>query len=138
MAARRHMAMVLAAASTLACAHASIKPQPESRRPKLVLLPLTNLGAAAAPLKDLRRDLSRALAARGIATLDEAQADAFLARHRIRHTGGIDRETAAAAAQELGADAFLVTSIDLYQESAPLELMLTMRLVAANDAADIL
>jgi TolB-like protein len=105
---------------------------------KLILLPLVNLGAGPAPLKEMRPGLLRALAARGIVPLDEASVEAFLARHRVRYTGGVDRETAVAAAQELGADGLLVTSIDLYQESAPLKLMLTMRLVAANDAVELL
>jgi TolB-like protein len=64
--------------------------------------------------------------------------EGFLSRHRLRFTGGVDRETARAARDELGADAILISSAVAFRPAAPPALGLTLRLVSAGDEPIIL
>lgn len=133
----RAVAIAMAAASLCACAGAR-RGAPVALPGKVAVLPLSNLAGAPAPLRELRARLDEALQDRGVALVPGQQVEAFLARHRIRWTGGIDAEAAKAAAVELGATAVLVTAVDLYQSGTPPSVGMRARLVAAAADAKVL
>jgi hypothetical protein len=127
----------LVAACLLACAAA--RPAPAPALPgKVAVLPLSNLSGGPAPLKELRALLDQALRDRGVTLVPNAEVEEFLARHRLRWTGGIDAESAKAAATEMGATGVLVTSVDLYQNAVPPSIGLRSRLVATGERTQIL
>jgi hypothetical protein len=134
---RRRPAVAIAAACLFACAAAR-----PARAPSLpgtvAVLPLSNLSGGPAPLKELRGQLEQSLRDRGVTLVPDAAVEEFLARHRLRWTGGIDADSAKAAAAEMGATAVLVTSADLYQNATPPSIGLRARLVATGESANIL
>lgn len=130
---------LLAVLALLACAgprpRSDVRPAPAG---PIAIFPPMNLSGAAAPLRDLRAALEAAVAGRGIAIVAPEQTEAFLARHRIRDTKGLGRETARQAAEELGAPAVLISAVELDQEEAPPRLALSVRLVSTGNAPEIL
>jgi TolB-like protein len=101
------------------------------------VLPIDNLSGTSPPMKSLVAAIDAALGVK----FELVQGDTlerFLSRHRIRFTGGLDAETARAARDELGADAVLVTSLELYRRSGPAAFGMAMRLVSAGDEPVIL
>src|SRR4051812_11640504 len=98
---RRRPTVAVAAACLFACATA-----PPARAPALpgnvAVLPLSNLSGGPAPLKELRSQVEQSLRDRGVTLVPDAAVEEFLARHRLRWTGGIDADSAKAAAAEMG------------------------------------
>jgi hypothetical protein len=125
-------ALALAAGCATAAPAPAPRPPPEPIR-RVALLPLENLSAAPAPLKELLGLAERALAARGLEVVSGDAVQQYLARHRIRYTGAVDREAAMAAREELGADGVVVTTLEAFREAPPPWLSLTMRLVRASE-----
>jgi hypothetical protein len=101
------------------------------------VLPVENLAAAPVPLVEFLGPIDRMVALAGADVISGAPVDEYLARYRIRYTGGVDRVAARAAKVDLGADAILVTSIELYTTTPP-RLGIAMRLVAAGDEPTVL
>lgn len=139
---RRALAAAALAALT-ACAHARRTVPPLAGtggrdRPRLALLPLENLSGAPAPEGAILSAVEAALRARGIDLVPAAELEDFLGRHRVRWTGGVDRDTARWAREELGADGLLVTSLLLHDGAAPPRLAASMRLVASGEDAAVL
>ncbi len=128
----------LAALTLLAssCAGPRTKP-PRAIAGPILVLPPANLAGEAVPLKDIRFAVESALTARSIPIVPGAEADAFLSRHRIRWTGGVDRAATRAAATELGAAAVLVTQIESDGEGEPPRFAIGVRLVSTGPAPEI-
>ncbi len=104
---------------------------------RIVVLPVHNLTGGQAPVKELGGAIERALARR-FEVLPATAVEGFLARHRMRYTGGVDAEQARALREELGADAVLVTALEVLRPANPPTLAISMRLVAAGDEPTIL
>ncbi len=104
----------------------------------VAVFPLENLSATAAPLKELRQNLVDQLRERGFRVMDEEAFQKFMAGRRIRYTGGLDAETAAAFRKEAGVDGVLVTEIGLFSEVNPPKFALTSRLVSTGEKPAIL
>jgi TolB-like protein len=132
------IAVALAFALACACSHAGPAARPTDVPPRLAILPPDNLSGAPVPSRELLRELEGAVVGAGIEVVDGRAVQEFLAAHRIRSTAGVDRATAIAARDELGVTGLLVTSIELYGAGAPPRLGVTIRLVAADDAARLL
>lgn len=113
-------------------------PAGAARNLRIVVFPVTNLSGAIAPLKDLRQAIIRGLMERGTVVLAEEDLEKFMARHRLRYTGGMDGDTGLALKEEMGADAVLTTSLELYNESSPPRISLTLRLVSSGSDQRIL
>lgn len=112
---------------------------PDEKQPlRIALLPPENLSGTSAPLRDIELVAERALARVGIEVVSGALVEEFLLRHRIRNTGGLDREAARAARGELGVSAAMITSVVLYGEIQPPRFGVLMRLVSAADEPEIL
>lgn len=104
---------------------------------RVAVLPIDNKSGVAASSKELQAILERQLAAR-LDVVTGPSVEEFLSRHRLRYTGGIDADAARAARDELGLDAFVLTTLEAYRPGAPPVMGLTMRLVATGDVPVIL
>jgi hypothetical protein len=104
----------------------------------IAVLPLDNLSGGSAPVKALRQELIARLKAKGLSVLPDELLDAFMALHRVRYVGGMNRSTSEAFRTEMGVSAVLVTSLELYNESYPPRIALTARLVATGDEPRII
>jgi len=104
----------------------------------IAVLPMENLSGTAAPLREIRGDIINGLKARGIGVLQEDVLEKFMARYRIRYTGGIDKITAKEFKDKINCQAVLITSLELYNEMNPPKIALTSRLVSAGDNPAIL
>lgn len=104
----------------------------------IAVLPLENLSGTSAPLKEIRELLVERLKKRGFSILDENILEEFMARHRMRHTGGLEKNTAKAISEEIGAGAVFITSLELYNEKNPPKIALTSRLVSTGDPVFII
>jgi Peptidoglycan-synthase activator LpoB len=130
-------ALGVALALLAGCAHASHAP-PAAIKAKLALFPVENLTGGGAPTGQLLIALETAMRARGIDIVGGDILERFLARHRVRYTGGITSGIAVAARDELGVEGVLLTSVELYSAARPPKLALTIRLVSAADEPKIL
>lgn len=126
----------LAAILLGACAGPRVAPPPP--RGRVAVLPPANLSGAAAPAQELRIVLEAALRERGVDLVEPAVLEEFLARHRLRYTGGLDRAAALAAEAELGVVGVLVTTIELFRPSDPPKLGVVQRLVSVGSEPAIL
>jgi len=137
------LALVLAGLIGLnGCAVKGLSPTagPVERGKKLsvAVFPVENLSGKPAPLKEMRQALMKDITGSDVSLLGDEKIEGFMARHRVRYTGGIDTETALALKAELGADAVLITSLEQYNESAPPEIAVICRLVSLGDPPLIL
>ncbi len=129
----RAPAAALLAALVAACAHAPA-PAPEVARARVALFPPENLSGGPVPLREVSAAVEAAVARAGVEVVTGDLVQRFLKQHRIRFTGGVGAETAAAARDELGVDALLLTWVEQWAEGGVPRLALTMRLVSAGDA----
>ena len=108
----------------------------------IAVMPVENLSGKSVPLKDVRQMMSGVVKLQGLSILDPAVLDAFLAKHRIRYVGGIDSPTAQALQRETGANAVLITTVELFPsdpaQSAGLKISLFCRLVSTDEKPVIL
>jgi len=104
----------------------------------IAVLPMENLSGTPAPLREIRGGLIEGLKARGIHVLQDDALEKFMARHRVRYTGGIDKITAKGFKDEINCQAVLITSLELFNEMNPPKIALTSRLVSTGDNPVIL
>lgn len=104
----------------------------------VALLPLANLSGATAPLDRVEAVFGEAVSRTRLELLDPEVLESFMARHRVRWTGGLASDTARALREETAASAALVSSLDLYVETEPPAVALTARLVTAEPDPRIL
>jgi hypothetical protein len=129
--------LALAALALGACAGASPRHGDALPRPRVVLLPVENVSATQAPLREVQLAIEVALR-RKFDVVSGDILEQFMSRHRLRFTGGVDAEIAIAARDELGADAILISSLLSYRPSSPPVAGLAMRLVTASERPTIL
>jgi TolB-like protein len=104
----------------------------------IAVLPMENLSGTPAPLREIRGSLIEGLKGRGFNVLQEDVLEKFMAKHRIRYTGGIDKNTANGFRDEINCQAVLITSLELFDETNPPKIALTSRLVSTGDNPVIL
>ena len=105
---------------------------------RIVVLPIENLSGTAIPLKDIKESLIKKLKIDGLSIFENEELEKFMARNRVRYTGGIDVTTAEAFKKEIGVDAVLITSVELYNETNPSKVALFSRLVSTGNNPIIL
>lgn len=106
------------------------------RAARIALLPPEDLSGSAvqaSDLTDLSARVETALARAGLEVVSGAPVDRFLAQRRIRTTGGLDREAAVAAREELDVRGVLVTTVVQREAGDPPRLSLILRLVSTED-----
>lgn len=104
----------------------------------IAVMPVENLTGTPVPVDAVKRSLVQSMKRRGVNILGDEVMEKFLERHRIRYTGGLNREMGKALREETGANAVLFASLELFDESNPPKAALAARLVAAHGNADIL
>ncbi len=109
-----------------------------SKQPRVVVFPVENLSGRPTPLKEIRQAIIQGLTGKGSVVLDDEEMQQFMARHRVRYTGGIDNVTSKAWKEETGMQAVLITSLDQYEDSEVPKIALTCRLVTTGDTPYIL
>jgi TolB-like protein len=109
-----------------------------ARVAKVAIFPVQNLTSGAVPADELRQSLADALAAAGVTVIDDDVLEAFMARHRVRYTAGIDTGTAEALRTEAGVDAVAIASVEFWSEADPAKVALFARLVSISDAPTVI
>ncbi len=102
-------------------------------RIRIAVFPVENLSGTLAPSKEIRQIFIEKLMASGFDVLDEGTLDLFMAKYRIRYTGGINREIAKAFKQEVGTDKVLITTLELYNDTNPPKISFISRLISTGD-----
>jgi hypothetical protein len=103
------------------------------------VLPFDSLGGSTGSgARQMRKVLLQTLGKAGFELMDEEGLDRFMTQHRIRYVGGIDTATSKAFMQEVGVNAVLITSVELYSESVPPKIGLFCRLVSTGAKPEIL
>jgi TolB-like protein len=75
---------------------------------------------------------------KGLNVLGDDVLEKFLEKHRIRYTGGLNRDLGKALREETGTNAVLFASLESFDESYPPKAALAARLVVTHGNADIL
>ena len=131
------LAMVVAVGSS-GCVHPPRPPRVIQGSPRVAVFPIENLSATNAPLRRLRARIIARLKVLGVAILDQDRLDRFMAKHRVRYVGGVDRATAQALQTEGEVSSVLVTSVEFYTNGEPPKIAMTSRLVSTGEAPEIL
>jgi hypothetical protein len=105
---------------------------------QIAVLPVENLSDTKAPIKIIGQTLKDSLKNEGLNILSDEGLKAFMEKQRLRYTGMIDQPTARAFKREIGTDAVLITSLELYNEQYPPKIALMSRLVSTGDKLEIL
>ncbi len=104
----------------------------------IVVLPVENLSGTAAPLKEIRKSLVAKMAGQGMCIVDDNVTSGFMASHRMRNSGTIDKGLAQALKAETGATAVLMTSLQLYSDAVPPKTAFSCRLVSTGETPAII
>ena len=107
-------------------------------RAGIAVLPIFNISRTFVPLNDIRQLLIGRLKNEGLNIIDDQVLETVMTRHRIRYVGGLDRMTARAFRKEAGAEAVLITTLELYSDIFPPKIALTSRLVSTGERTEIL
>jgi len=100
--------------------------------PPVMVFPLENMTGNPVPARDIRDAIAKKLRSEGVAVAEDGTMEKFLARHRLRYTGGIDIDAARAIREETGAGSVLLTSVGLYSELVPPKVAISARLVSTE------
>ncbi len=104
----------------------------------IAVLPFDNHNLKPAPVKEIRRSFIEKLKSNGLKILPEATLEAFMLRHRVRYTGGINGFVSEDLLEETGAEGVLITSLELYDPGSPPKIVMTSRLVSTGSDPKIL
>jgi TolB-like protein len=139
---RLRAAFIIGFVLTLGCAQTKRdvkKEQPAERGgTRIAVFPFDNVSGTQAPLKELRKSLINGLKANGLQIVDAEDLEKFMTKYRVRFTGGLDSQLAGRLKDSTGADAALITSLELYRDLYPPKIGLTSRLVSTEGSAEIL
>ncbi|MDH4008599.1 MAG: hypothetical protein OEU35_11090 [Desulfuromonadales bacterium] len=102
------------------------------------LLPVQNLSDAKAPLKDIQSLLRTRLNSRGFRLLDPSALKDFMAKYRMRHTGGVSRYLSQKMQEELGVDGVFIASLETWQEEIPHRVSLVTRVVSSGSQPEVI
>ncbi|MEN8258333.1 MAG: hypothetical protein ABFS09_10780 [Thermodesulfobacteriota bacterium] len=119
-------------------AHSPWSAEFEISRPLVAVLPLQNLSRAAAPLAMIRTEILSLLQGKGFDVVSDPDLQGFMAKHRMRKVGGINGSLAEKLKEATGAEALLITTLELYDEQPPLKIALHCRLVSLARSPEIL
>jgi TolB-like protein len=132
------LCVVLALGCTGATVRTEIGQTAIETKARIAILPFENLSGSAVPLNTIRGALIERFEKQGIMVLGDEALNLFMARNRMRYTGGVTPDIAQAFKKEVGVDAVLITSIELYDESVPPKLSIFSQLVSTGGNPEIL
>lgn len=113
-------------------------PAVNEERIRIAVFPVENLSGTVAPLKEIRQTFIEKLGSVGVDVLDEETFEKFMAKYRIRYTGGVSTEIAKAFKQDINVSGVLITSLELYSDVNPPKISLISRLVSTGGNPSIL
>jgi|MudIll2142460700_1097286.scaffolds.fasta_scaffold44254_2 TolB-like protein len=113
-------------------------PVVNEERIRIAVFPVENLSGTVAPLKEIRQMFIEKLWAKGVDVLDEETLEKFMAKYRIRYTGGVTAEIAKGFKQDINVSGVLITSLELYSDANPPKISLISRLVSTGENPSIL
>ena len=97
---------------------------------KIAVFPIVNYSATPSPLNRINQLWIDSLNQKGLNIIAADVVDSVLAKHRIRYLAGINERTALNFKNEVGAEAVLITWLELYSEVSPPKIALTARLLS--------
>lgn len=106
--------------------------------PRIAVYPIENLSGTPAPLNELNSELRSVLKQGGVRIIEPKVLEDFVESHRVRYLGGIDEKTAASLREVTGADAVLISTLELYSEVSPPKFSFITRLVNIRDVPEII
>ena len=106
---------------------------PPGMQSLIAVMPVENLTGMPVPVDAVRRSLVQSMKRKGLNILGDDVLEKFLERHRIRYTGGLNRDLGKALREETGTNAVLFASLELFDESSPPKAALAARLVATHE-----
>jgi len=110
---------------------------PLQREALIAVLPIENLTGRGAPLRQIEASLRLRLEESGFRIVEDRVLLKFMKKHRIRYTGGLKYDTSLAMKEEIGVQAFLITSLESYQVAEPPKIALISRLVLTGAHPEI-
>ena len=113
-------------------------PAVHEERIRIAVFPVENLSGTVAPVKEIRQAFIGKLGSVGVDVLDEETFEKFMAKYRIRYTGGVSTEIAKAFKQDIHVSGVLITSLELYSDVIPPKISLISRLVSTGESPSIL
>ncbi len=111
---------------------------PDTGKPSIGILPIVNFSNTPAPLAAIDQEWSLRLKKKGLPVLDADVIDGVITDNRIRYTGGLDPMTAGIFKSQAGAEAVLITILELYSEAVPPKIAINARLVSTAGQPRIL
>jgi TolB-like protein len=123
----------LDARSSSAC----VTSRPIGKGDPIAILPVENLTGRAAPLGMIDLLLRLDLEEKGLHLVDAEALERFMKDHRIRHLGSLNSVASRALKEELGAEAFLITALEGYQDTRTPMISLISRLVSTGEEPEI-
>ncbi len=105
---------------------------------RVAVYPVENLSGTSVPLKEIRQIFIEKLGSIGVDVVDEEILEKFMAKYRIRYTGGVSTEIAKAFKQDIHVSSVLITSVELYSDANPPKISLISRLVSTGEDPSIL
>ena len=111
---------------------------PAGMKSLIAVMPVENLTGMPVPVDAVRRSLVQSMKRKGLNILGDDDLETFLERHRIRYSGGLNRDMGKALLEETGTNAVMFASLELFDESNPPKAALAARLVSTHGNADIL
>ena len=104
----------------------------------VAVMPIANFSKQWAPFNKVTDLLTDLLQEQGFTVLSNEVLESFMERHRIRYTGGMDRETSQAFEKDNIARSVLITALELYDQMNPPKIAITSRLVSTRNKPEIL
>jgi TolB-like protein len=105
---------------------------------RIAIYPVENLTGGAAPIKEIRQMCIEKLKAQGVDVLEEEVLEKFMAKYRIRNTGGVNSEIAKAFKRDIHVEGVFITSLGFYSDANPPKISLFSRLVSTGEDPSIL
>src|SRR3970040_1632987 len=89
---------------------------PAGMKSLIAVMPVENLTGLPIPVQALRGSLIEAMKRKGLNLLGDLILEEFMERHRVRYTGGLNRDLGGAFREETGTDAVVFVSLELLDE----------------------
>ena len=110
---------------------------PMGKSARIAVLPVENLSGGVAPVDVIGELVRLKLSEKGFQILDDEALGDFMQRYRIRNTSGLGSSASKAIDEETGAAAYLVTSLELFQDTDVPEVSLIARLVSTGERSEV-
>ncbi|MFH1216987.1 MAG: hypothetical protein V1706_10855 [Pseudomonadota bacterium] len=102
------------------------------------VLPVDNISAAKAPLREIQQAIIHALSGKGFHILAHEELEDFMEKNRMRYTGGVSSDISKKLHDELGVDGIFITSLETWQDGDPPRISLITRVDSSGEWPEVL